>query len=148
MELERIHKFLKSKRIAVVGVSNNKNKTGSTVFNELKKQGFNVVPVHPGMNIFENEKCYNSIVDLPEDVDALIIATKPEVTIQVLQHALDKNIRNIWFQLGSSNDEVVKMAKENKLNYFHKRCIFMFANPTGIHKFHAVLSKVFRSYPN
>jgi uncharacterized protein len=144
----QIDQFLACKKFAIAGVSRDKNKFGNAVFREMKKKDYEILPVNPNMETFEGEKCYKSVTDLPADVEALIVITKPDVSLSVVREALDKGIKNIFIQQGAHNAQITELSLENKANIICKQCILMFANPTGIHKFHERLAKFFRFYPN
>ena len=144
----KIDQFLACKKFAVAGISRNKHKFGNTIYKELKKKNFDLVPVSPNMETFEGEKCYQSIGDLPSDVEALIIVTKPEVSLSLLKEAASKGINNIFLQQGAQNKEIIEYAENNGVNIICKHCILMFVNPSGIHKFHERISKFFGFYPN
>ncbi len=147
MELDQINKFMSCKKLAVAGVSRNKNKTGTAIYNELKKQNRNVVPINPNIDTFENEKCYSDIQELPSDIDALIIATNSEISPNLIQEAIHKGIKNIFLQLGSIK-KGFKFEQIENINIISNRCIFMFINPKGIHKCHEVFAKLIKTYPN
>jgi len=144
---ERIDRFLECKKFAIAGVSRNKHKFGNTIYKELKKKNFDIVPVSPNMDSFEGEKCYRSVGDLPSDVEALIIVTKPGSSLSLLKEAANKGIKNIFLQQGAQNKEIMEYADRNGVNLICKHCILMFANPSGIHKFHERISKFFGFYP-
>ena len=147
MRLENIYKFLNCKKFAVVGVSRNDKKFGNIVYNELKRKEYNVVPVNPYMETYKGEKCYRSVKELPEDVEALIVVTKPEITLYIVIAAIEKGIKHIFLQRGAQNSEAIEYAEENNVNIIQKQCIMMFANPTGFHKFHRTIVKFFGLYP-
>ena len=145
---DKIDRFMACKKFALAGVSRNKHKFGNTIYKELKNKNFDIVPVSPNMESFEGEKCYRSIGDLPSDVEALIIVTKPEISLSLLKEAANKGIINIFLQQGAHNKEIIEYAASNGVNLICKHCILMFANPSGIHKFHERISKFFGFYPN
>lgn len=147
MTLEKINQFFESKQFAVVGVSENKRKFGGTIFKEFIKAGYNTLPVNPNLQEFEGHKCYTSVSNLPNETEAVVVVTKPEQTINIVKEVANKGIKNIWLQQGAENEEAIKFAEENNLNIIYKKCAIMFANPKGIHGFHAFLSKLFRTYP-
>ncbi|NJK95610.1 MAG: hypothetical protein HC905_12530 [Bacteroidales bacterium] len=55
-------------------------------------------------------------------------------------------MKQIWIQQGSQNENAVKMAREAGITLITDKCILMYANPTGFHKFHMQLSKLFCKY--
>ena len=148
MKIEQINRFLDCKRFAIAGISRNNKKFGNIIYKELKKKAYNIVPVNPNMDTFEGEKCYRTIKELPSDIDALIVVTKPEKTNSIVKEAIDKGIKHIFLQNGAQNEEAIKYAEENNINIIYKKCILMFANPSGFHKFHTSIIKLFGLYPN
>ena len=147
MTKEKIDQFFASKQFAVVGVSADKRKFGSTVYKEMIKAGYYALPVNPNLKEFEGQKCYSSVNELPAETDALIIVTKAKHSGEVVRAAAEKGIKQIWLQQGAEDEATIKYAEENGLNVIYKKCAIMFANPKGIHGFHAFLSKVFGTYP-
>ena len=136
------------KKFAIAGVSRNKHKFGNTIYKELIKKDYDIVPVNPNMESFEGAMCYRSVAELPDETDALIIATKPETALELIKDASSRGIKNIFIQQGAQNKEIMELADRNGINLICKQCILMFANPTGIHKFHAAIARLFGLYPN
>ena len=146
--IESINMFLQQPEIAVVGVSRNKNKFGSTVYQTLKKRGKNVIPVNPHMVDFSGDKCYSDVETLPGHVKAVFVSTPPETTLKIVERAYKKGIKHLWLQQGSTNDEVITYLKGKNINYVSDRCILMFAEPVGsFHKIHRFLSKLTGNFP-
>jgi len=145
---ESIQLFLQQPRIAVVGVSRNKNKFGNTVYKTLKKKGINVIPVNPHLTQFEGDTCYSSIETLPADVNAVFVNTPPEQTSKIVETAIHKGFQHVWLQQGSSNDQIESYLKDKDINYISDRCIMMFAEPVGsFHSIHKFFSKLTGNYP-
>jgi uncharacterized protein len=147
--LNQIDEFLAEKNVAIVGISQAKQKFGNTIFAALQKAGYNLYPVHHQLKSFEGVDCYQQINSLPNHVNALIICTKPDHCMDLVKQAVDKNIQNIWLQQGAQNDEAILSAQKNGANIIHRECILMFAKPvTSIHRFHRGINKFFGLYPN
>jgi predicted CoA-binding protein len=147
MTKEKIDQFFTGKKYAVVGVSNDKRKFGGALYKEFIKAGFDTTPVNPKLEEFEGKKCYPSVSELPEDIDAIIISTKPKHTINVVKEAETKGIKQIWLQQGAEDEETIDYVDNTDMNVIYKKCAIMFANPKGFHGFHAFLSKLFGTYP-
>ena len=147
--LKDIQSFLQADQIAVAGVSRNPKKFGREVFEELRKKGYNLIPLNPHTEEIAGVKCYKSVSDLPDGIQHLYITTPKEDTEKIVQEAVSKGIGNIWIQQMSDTPEAVQFAEKNNINLIHKKCIFMFAEPvSGVHKFHRFLMKIFGLYPN
>lgn len=146
---QSIDTFLKSKKIAVAGVSRKKQKFGNAIYKELHAKGFEVVPVNPNLDEYAGGKCYHSIRELPADVEALVISTKNDTTVQLIRQAKEKGIANVWLQQGAVDKETLRNLHEPELNIIAKECILMHAGPVkGIHGFHRWLKKSFGTFPS
>lgn len=143
-----IDEFLTSKKLAVAGVSRDPKKFGHVLYCTLKNKGYEVYPVNPSTDIIDGCICYRKVTDLPRDVNDLLIATATKDTDAVIKDAINKGIKNIWIQSGSETYSAVKMAMDNEVNLVTGMCILMYAEPSGFHKFHQVLAKVFGKYEN
>lgn len=147
MTKDKVDEFFASKKFAVIGVSDDKRKFGGTIYKEMIKAGYDVLPVNPNLEEFAGVKCRSSVNDLPDDIDAVVIVTKPKHSLNIVKDAEKKGIKQIWLQQGAEDNETIGFAEENNMNIIYKKCAIMFANPKGIHGFHAFLSKVFGTYP-
>jgi hypothetical protein len=146
--LANIRHFMNQQNMGIIGVSRKKSKFGNTIFKELKAKGYDLYPVHPEMETFEQETCVKNIDLLPDDVSTLIICTKPAQVPDLVKQAIKKGISNIWLQQGASNDEAIEYAKSHNINIIHKQCVLMFAEPVqSIHSFHRSINKFFGVYP-
>lgn len=147
-KLQAIEKFTAQKNIAVAGVSRKKQKFGNTIYKEMVKKGYNVYPINPSLDEYEETKCFNDIASLPDEVTGIIINTKPETTKSLIEDAINKGIKNIWLQQGSADMETISKLPENGTNIITKECIMMFAGDVkGIHGFHRWLKKSFGAFP-
>ncbi len=145
---QKIDDFFKSKKIALVGVSRNKNKFGYKSFKSLVEKGYTILPVNPETNEIDGKKCFRSITDLPSDVESVLIMTPKDSTDKVLEESINKGIKNIWVQQMSETKNTIGIAEEYQKEIVTGKCIFMFAEPiSGVHKFHRTLVKIFGSLP-
>jgi predicted CoA-binding protein len=142
-----IEKIINSKKIAVVGVSQSKQKMGNGIFKGLKENGYTVYPVHPSADMVEGEKAYPNLKALPEPVESIVIATSPKNVDGVIDEAIAVGIKNIWFQQGPNFSAAVKKAQDAGIETVSKKCILMYAPPVkSIHKVHRFFAKVFGRY--
>lgn len=147
-EKQKIDFFLSQRYIAVVGYSRDAKKFGAQVYDLLRTKGYQVFAVNPaGGETLGKEPIFSCIADLPDEVKALWIGTKPEVTNQLIGEARDKGINHLWVQQMAGNEETHAKLDNSGMNYISKRCIFMYANPTGFHKFHRWLAGLFGQLP-
>lgn len=145
---QSIEEFLKQSPIAVVGISRDNKKFGNLAFRELKKRGFNLIPVHSEINEFEGATCIGEIGELPSSVNALFISAKPDKAVVAIRQAAAHGIRHIWIQQGSMAPELSKTIEESGLDVITGKCILMFAPPVNsIHGFHRFIMKAFGKLP-
>lgn len=147
-EKEKITDFLSSEAFALAGVSNNKDKFGNYIYDELIKKGIKTYPLNPSLSEYKGVKCFPSLDSLPEKVDALICSVKPNNIMSILEDAKKAKIKKVWLQQGSESREAIEFCKANNINVVSKRCLMMFiAEDTFPHNFHKFLSKFFGKYP-
>ena len=135
--------FVESKTYAIAGVSRNKKKFGNYVFRQLKEKGYQVLPVNRNATEIEGVPCYANVTDLPADITHLIIMTPKNETLAVVEAAVNKGIKNIWVQQSSETKEVIDFATGKDTNFIFKKCIMMYADPKGMHKFHRFMNDLF-----
>jgi predicted CoA-binding protein len=147
ISLNQIEEFLGNDSFVLYGVSTRKDKMGNSIFKELTKNGYKLFPIHKEMETFENQKCFKNLAELPSKVNAAIVCTKHEKTEVILEELQNHGIKSVWLQQGSASPEIIQNANENFDNVISGKCILMFANQTGVHKFHSRILKFFGRYP-
>lgn len=145
---QRIDHFLDCQSMAIVGASRNEKSFSAQVAKHLNELGYNLWYVNPG---FEPQEAQNrrlrSVAMLPDHVNHLLVLTPKKQTQSIVQQAIDKGIKDLWIQQQSETPEALQLSREHNLNTVHHQCIFMFTEPTGIHKFHHRVKKFFGTLP-
>lgn len=143
---EEALQFIEDKEIALAGASRDPKKFGHVVYQTLKSKGLNIYPLNPKAVTIDNDVCYQSLNDLPPHVKNLVVLLKPAETEKLVREAISKGISKVWIQQGSESAEAVKIAKEAGISVITGKCVLMYANPTGFHKFHQRINKFFGKY--
>jgi predicted CoA-binding protein len=133
---QTIDEFVALKTLAVVGVSRNKDKFGSTIYRELKAKGYKVFAVNPEMDMFEGDRCYAGLGALPEKPEGVIFSVQPAITARVLQDMPGLGIQYAWIQQGANSPEIEAKATELGLNSSARMCVYVLPSIESIHKFH------------
>ena len=141
-----INDIINEKEIAIAGVSRNPKKFGNVVYKTLREKGYTVYPVNPNAENFEGEKSYKSVKELPNKVKNLVILLKPNEVPEIVDQSIEKGIAKIWLQQGSTNKKAIEKARNSGVEMVTNKCILMYTNPNGIHKFHARINKLFGKY--
>ncbi|MFC0213176.1 CoA-binding protein [Paenibacillus chartarius] len=121
---ERIKEILESARnIAVVGLSDNPEKTSHMVAAAMQNRGYRVIPVNPNAETILGEKSYPTLADIPEPVDIVNVFRRSEHTPEVARDAAQIKAKVLWLQLGIASDEAASIAREGGLEVIMDRCI-------------------------
>ena len=89
--------FLASRRIAVTGVSRTtKGHGANTVYQRLRNREYEVFPVNPNADQVEGDPCFPDLTSIPGGVDAVVIATRPDVAEATMRECAELGIRHVW----------------------------------------------------
>jgi predicted CoA-binding protein len=94
----RIRDFLAQKRIAVVGVSRDDrgHPAAQLIYHRLKKTGHEVFAVNPHRESFDGRPCHPDLAAIPGGVDAVVLVTRPEVSLQIVRECERMGIHRVW----------------------------------------------------
>ena len=140
--------FHTNKRLAMVGASSkDSNKFGNMAAKELVQRGYEVFFVHPTADSIDGSTAYNSLAEVKDKVDGVIVCVPSHQAAKVVEEAAAAGLKNVWLQQGSDSPPVLAKAQELGLNLVSRKCILMYAEPvTGFHNFHKVLWKLIGQY--
>ena len=102
--------FLAGRRLALVGVSRNPQDFSRLMLAELRKKGYEVVPVRPELDEVDGLRVYARVQDIPGSVDGAIVLTSPAVAEQVVRDCDEAQIRRVWLHRGAGNGAVSEAA--------------------------------------
>ncbi|MCO5387092.1 MAG: CoA-binding protein [Desulfosporosinus sp.] len=120
-----INELLSQKTWAVIGVSNNTDKYGYKVYKQLRKAGYSVFPINPGLQSIEGDPCYPSLAALPKKPDAVSIVVPPKITEQVVKECNDLGITKVWMQPGSESKNAIQDGEEHGITVIHNQCVLI-----------------------
>jgi len=142
-----IEAFLAPRKFAFIGLSRDPKKFSRAVFKELKVKGYEMYPVNPNLDEIDGVKCFKDISELPADVRHALFMTPKANTAGAVENAIHHGFTHIWIQQGAETTDAIELATQNGVKLVSKTCIMMHANPSGIHKFHRFLAKLFGAFP-
>ncbi|NCO65945.1 MAG: CoA-binding protein [Candidatus Aquicultor secundus] len=126
MEEELIRRAVKKNNIiAVVGASNNPDKYGYKIYEDLKSAGYKVYPVNAREQKVQGDKAYPTISSLPEKPDVVDIVTPPQVTENIVKEAQEQGIDIVWMQPGAESQEAITFCKQSGVKEIHNSCIMV-----------------------
>ena len=126
MDMELLKKEMLEKKVwAVVGASPKKDKFGYKIYKKLKARDYEVYPVNPGCDLIDGDKCYASISELPKIPDCINMVVPPRVTKNTLEEILNLNIKNVWLQPGTFDEETIELYEEKGIDIVYYDCILV-----------------------
>ena len=152
VSIETITDFLAQHRIAMVGISRNKNDFSVTPLQEFCRRGYDVVPVNPKAEEIGGRRCFARVQDIQPPVEAALLMTSPEVTDVVVNDCAKAGIRKIWMYRAGGKGAVsagaLQFCREHGISVIPGQCPFMFWRDAGIgHRLHGFVRKLTGSFP-
>jgi uncharacterized protein len=127
--------FLMQRRIAVTGVSRKPQSHGSNVvYKRLRDRGYEVFAVNPNAEKVEGDRAYPDLHSVPGGVDAVVIATRPELAEETMHECAELGIDRVWmhraFGDGSVSEGATAYGREHGITVIDGGCPCMF-DPTA-----------------
>jgi predicted CoA-binding protein len=111
------------KTIAVVGLSNRRDRPSYGVAAYLQNAGYRIIPVNPLEQEILGEKAYSTLEEIPEAVDIVDVFRRPEFVPEIVESAIRMGAKAIWLQEGVIHEAAGKRAREAGLTVVMDRCI-------------------------
>jgi uncharacterized protein len=132
---EAASEFLANKRVAVTGVSRTPKTHGSnSVYKRLRERGYEVFAVNPNADEVEGDRCYKDLTSIPGGVDAVVIATRPEIAEDTMRECAELGVKHVWMHWGggasSVSDTATEYGRQHGITVIDGGCPLMFA-PTA-----------------
>ncbi|MGI1822588.1 CoA-binding protein [Exiguobacterium sp. TRN 1102] len=127
MDDQRLEQLLsEAKTIAVVGVSDNPNKTANQIAEYLLRVGYTVIPVNPMLEEWNGRKAYPSVESIPGRIDIVDVFRRSEFLAGVAEDAVRHgDVGLVFNQLGLSSAEAEQIVRDAGLDYIENRCLYV-----------------------
>ncbi|WP_214740681.1 MULTISPECIES: CoA-binding protein [unclassified Exiguobacterium] len=127
MDDQRLKQLLsEAKTIAVVGVSDNPNKTANQIAEYLLRVGYTVIPVNPMLEQWNGRKAYPSVESIPGRIDIVDVFRRSEFLAGVAEDAVRHgDVGLVFNQLGLSSPEAEQIVRDAGLDYVENRCLYV-----------------------
>jgi predicted CoA-binding protein len=111
-------------RIAVVGCSATPGKDAHEIPKYLLDQGYDVVPVNPSADEIFGRAAYDSLADVPGEVDVVDVFRPGDEVAGIVDAALEReDVKVVWTQLGIRDDEAAERAETAGRRVVQDRCM-------------------------
>jgi hypothetical protein len=105
--------FLANGRVAVTGVSRLAENHGSNaIYRRLRERGYEVFAVNPNASQVEGDRSYPDLKSIPGGIQAVVIATRPELAIDTVRECVELGIQHVWMHRGPGAGSVSGAATE------------------------------------
>jgi uncharacterized protein len=122
--LDPIYELLsRAKTIAVVGLSDRPMRPSHGVSAYMQAQGYRIIPVNPQIAEALGEKCYPSLLEVPEKIDLVDVFRRPEFVDEIVEQALQLRVPAIWLQEDVINERAAARARNAGMFVVMDRCI-------------------------
>lgn len=113
----------KSKTIAVVGLSDNPERTSYMVSKAMQDAGYDIIPVNPNAEYILGKKAVKSLTDIEGHVDIVNVFRRSEHLMDVAKEFAQIDADIYWAQLGLEDEETYAFLKEQGYTVIMDRCI-------------------------
>ena len=133
---EAVADFLGGRRVAVAGVSRGSGSAANPVYRKLRDSGYEVFPVNPNASQLEGVTCYPDLASIPGNLDGVVVATHPDVSVDVVRQAAARGIRRVWLHRslgkGSVSAAAVEECGKSGIACIVGGCPLMYCEPVDL----------------
>lgn len=123
-ENEEIKQILEeAKTIAVVGLSDNPERTSHQISKIMQENGYKIIPVNPKLDEVLGEKVYPSLTEIDEEIDIINVFRRSEFLPDIAKEAVQTNCKVFWAQQGIVNEEAYDYLKQHDVTVIMDLCI-------------------------
>jgi predicted CoA-binding protein len=123
-QTDPIHELLlRSKTIAVVGLSDSPLRPSHGVSAYMQSQGYKIIPVNPQIAEALGEQAYPSLLDVPTKIDLIDVFRRPEFVDEIVEQAIQLKIPALWLQEDVVNQRAAEKARQAGMFVIMDRCI-------------------------
>ena len=127
--------FFNPKSISVIGASSTKGKVGNTVLNNIINSGYNgrVYPINPRANIICDLPCFDSVLNVPEDIDIAIFAIPGRFVNDAAEECGKKGVKGLiiisagFKEIGGKGvereEQLIKICKKYNMRILGPNCL-------------------------
>ena len=141
-----LESFFNPRSVAVVGATKKIDKAGHVIFKnfvENKRRGVfkgEIFAINPNEDSILGFQCYPSIVNVPEDLDLIVVVVPARVVPQIMKDAVTKKVKSAvivssgFGEIGNHEleNEVLNIAKSGEIKVLGPNCLGIYDSRTGV----------------
>ncbi len=109
--------------IAVVGHSDNPDRTSYQIAQFLRQVGYTVYPVNPAVTEIDGQPSYSTLKEVPEEIDMVNVFRRSQFLPGIVEEAIAVQAKTVWAQLGVFHPDAEQKAFASGLNLVMDACI-------------------------
>ncbi|MFD2616700.1 CoA-binding protein [Terrilactibacillus laevilacticus] len=113
----------RSKRIAVVGLSDKPNRTSYQVANYMRQAGYTIIPVNPTVDEVFGIKAVPTLKDVDGSIDIVNVFRRSDALLEVAKETVDVQAKVFWAQLGLYHQEAESYLAKHHIPTIMNQCI-------------------------
>jgi hypothetical protein len=109
-------------RWAIVGLSDNPDRTAYGIAGYVQKLGMEIVPVHPKADTVHGAQGYATLAEVPGPVDVVDVFVRSDLAGAVVDQAIAIGAKAVWLQLGVIDAAAAARAEAAGLDVVMDTC--------------------------
>ncbi|MFC4404474.1 CoA-binding protein [Gracilibacillus xinjiangensis] len=123
-EKQLMRKILtETKTIAVVGLSDNTDRTSYQIAQAMQNAGYRIIPVNPTVNQVLGEKAYPTVLDIEEDFELVNVFRKSIYLEDLAVEIAQTKAPYVWMQQGVTSEKACEYLQKHGKSVIMDRCI-------------------------
>ncbi|MFW6017766.1 MAG: CoA-binding protein [Halapricum sp.] len=119
-----LQEILDSETIAVVGCSTTSGKAAHDVPKYLLERGYDVIPVNPFAEEIFDRPAYDSLSDVPDEIDVVDVFRPSDEVPEIVDNALQReDVETVWLQLGITDEESGRRVESSGRRFVQDKCL-------------------------
>jgi uncharacterized protein len=116
--------------VAVIGASPKPDRYAFRAMQLLAEHGYRAIPINPAFDEILGEKCYRSIVDVPEKIDTVTLYLSEARSTPLISEIVDAKPRRIIMNPGAENDALAEKACQHGIEVVEDCTLVMLGSGT------------------
>ncbi len=114
-----------SKTIAVVGISDREDRASKYVSEYMQREGYTIYPVNPNITEWNGIKAYDSVLDLPVEVDIVDVFRSSSAAVPIAVDVVAAGAKVMWLQQGVFNEQAAEIVSSGGVAVVMDTCIMV-----------------------
>ena len=127
MNLDLVPYLRTNPGIALVGATNQKEKYGNIILQDMVKKGYKIIPINPRAKEVDGLTCYPDLkaASAQENIGLVVYVIPPKFTLESLAEAGELGLKKVWVQPGAGDDAVRDYLEGNGFEFLMDACVMV-----------------------